>query len=74
MFFKITCAVVQQNSNVTFGAVAGASDSTKIPCSNLVMPCKTLGNCFTLHCDTSLWYMNEYLAIDSGGYFIFVHE
>ena len=38
------------------------------PCSNPVLPTQTLGIVFTLHCSRSLTYMNEYLAIDSGGY------
>ena len=29
---------------------------------------KTLGNCFTLHCSSSLSCINEYLAVDSDGY------
>ena len=37
---------------------------------NYVLPCQTLCTFFTLHCSSSLSYicMNEYLAMDIGGY------
>ena len=50
-------------------AVATALHSQlEIPRSNPVLPCKTFGNFFILHCSSSLSCMNEYLAIDSGRY------
>ena len=38
------------------------------PGSNPGCGVKTWGKCFTLHCSSSLSRINEYLAIDSGGY------
>ena len=36
--------------------------------SKPVLPCQTMGTFFTLHCSGSLSCVNEYLAIDVGGY------
>ena len=33
-----------------------------------LLRCQTVGKFFTLHCSGSLSCMNEYLAIDNGGY------
>ena len=38
------------------------------PGSNPGCGVKTVGTFFTLHCFSSLSYINEYLGIDSGGY------
>ena len=40
--------------------MAGASDSTAV---------SNLGQVRSLRCYSSLSYMNEYMAVDSGGYF-----
>ena len=57
--------------SVSFGAVARASDSQlRVYTEFRIMCChaKPGAILFTLHCSSSLRCMNEYLAIDSGGY------